>query len=89
MAAERLSVRKIRELMRLRFGAELSTRAIAKSLAMGNGTVCDYLGRLQAAGLTWPLPPELDDEAALTARLFPVVKEERRPEPDGRGSTAS
>jgi transposase len=71
MAAERLSMRKLRELFRLRFEAKLTTRSIATSLGIGNGTVCDDLGRARVAKLTWPLPPELDDDAALTALLFP------------------
>jgi hypothetical protein len=51
-------MRKLRELFRLRFEAKLSTRAIATSLNMGNGTVCDYLGRARVAKLPWPLPPD-------------------------------
>jgi transposase len=84
MAAERLSMRKLRELLRLRFEARLSTRAIAASLNVGNGTVCDYLGRARVAKLPWPLPPELDDDSALTALLFPGEGKAaaERPEPD-------
>jgi len=84
MAAERLSMRKLRELFRLRFEAKLTTRSIAASLGIGNGTVCDYLGRARVAKLPWPLPPELDDDAALTALLFPedAKAQAERPEPD-------
>lgn len=84
MAAQRLSMRKLRELFRLRFEAKLTTRAIAASLGIGNGTVCDYLGRARVAKLTWPLPPELDDDGALAALLFPddAKAETVRPEPD-------
>ncbi|WP_147447275.1 hypothetical protein [Corallococcus sp. CA054B] len=55
MAAQRLSMRKLRELFRLRYEAKLTTRSIATSLGIGNGTVCDYLGRARAAKLTWRL----------------------------------
>ena len=84
MAAERLSMRKLRELFRLRFEAKLTTRSIATSLGIGNGTVCDYLGRARVAKRTWPLTPELDDDAALTALLFPEDAKAlaERPEPD-------
>jgi transposase len=84
MAAERLSMRKLRELFRLRYEAKLTTRSIATSLGIGNGTVCDYLGRARVAKLPWPLPPELDDDAALTALLFPedAKAQAERPEPD-------
>ncbi|NNB92032.1 IS21 family transposase [Corallococcus exiguus] len=77
-------MRKLRELFRLRFEAKLTTRSIAASLGIGNGTVCDYLGRARVAKLAWPLPAELDDDAALTALLFPedAKAQAERPEPD-------
>jgi transposase len=70
MGAERLPMRKIREVLRLRYEKELSQRAVAAACGMGSGTVAEYLSRAEQAGLRWPLPPELDD-SALEARLFP------------------
>jgi hypothetical protein len=56
MAAERLSMRKLRELLRQRLELKLSVREIARSLGIGVGTVNRYLYRAQAAKLTsWPL----------------------------------
>ena len=69
MAATRLLMRRLRELLRLKYDAGLSHRAIAQACAMGLGTVTTYLQRAAAAGLSWPLPDDLDD-AALEARLF-------------------
>ncbi|QRO00040.1 sigma-70 region 4 domain-containing protein [Archangium violaceum] len=70
MAAERLSMRKLRELLRQRLELKLSVREIARSLGIGVGTVNRYLYRAKAAKLTsWPLPPQLDDDAALTVRI--------------------
>jgi len=69
MAAERLSMRKIKEVLRLQ-AAGHSNRAIAQSLSLSHSTVRQYLGRASAAGLSWPLPAELSD-SALEARLFP------------------
>ena len=69
MPAERLSMRRIRELLRLHFGAAASDRAIARELGVARSTVQDYLARAAAAGLGWPLPDELTDEA-LEERLF-------------------
>ncbi|WP_162159750.1 sigma factor-like helix-turn-helix DNA-binding protein [Cystobacter fuscus] len=64
-------MRKLRELLRQRLELKLSVREIARSLGIGVGTVNRYLYRAQAAKLrSWPLPPELDDDAALTALLF-------------------
>jgi hypothetical protein len=69
MAARRLSVRKIREVLRL--GAEgLSDREIGRSLRIGKNTVRRYRTRAEAAGVGWPLPPELT-ESELENRLFP------------------
>jgi transposase len=62
-------MRKLRDILRLRYGAGLSHRAIAQACAVGLGTVTTYLQRAAAAGLTWPLPTDLDD-AALDARLL-------------------
>jgi hypothetical protein len=69
MAATRLPMRRLRELLRLKYGAGLSHRAIAQACAMGLGAVTTYLQRVAAAGLAWPLPEDLDD-GALEARLF-------------------
>ena len=69
MGAERLPMRQIREILRLRHERGLGYRAIARSCGVGVGTISEYLSRSEQAGLSWPLPPELDD-AALEARLF-------------------
>ena len=70
MGAKRLPMRQIREILRLKHELGLRNRAIARACGVGVGTVSEYVGRAQRAGVCWPLPPELDD-AALEARLFP------------------
>ena len=69
MAATRLLMRRLRELLRLKYDVGLTHRAIAQACTVGLGTVTAYLQRATAAGLTWPLPDDLDD-AALEARVF-------------------
>ncbi len=69
MVAQRLLMRKLREILRLKYEAKLPHRAIGRACAVGVGTVSVHVKRAQEAGLTWPLPEELDD-AALEARLF-------------------
>ena len=83
MPTERLLMRRIRELLRLRFEVGLSTRLIATSLGISKGAVGDYLQRVQVAGLGWPLPEDLDD-TALERRLFPGPPPSKAPraEPD-------
>ena len=82
MPEERLSMRKIREVYRLRWERGLSYRAIGQSLGMGRSTVQVYLERGKSAGLGWPLPEGLGDED-LEGLLFPVqVVQGPREEPD-------
>ena len=61
MPSERLSMRRIRELLRLNYENGLPGRTIATSLGLSKGAVNDYLQRTRAAGLSWPLPAELTD----------------------------
>jgi hypothetical protein len=63
-------MRKIRELLRLKFDLGLSIHKIAASLSIARSTVTECLRRAAAAGIGWPLPPELDD-GQLEARLYP------------------
>ncbi|MBU2720989.1 IS21 family transposase, partial [Acidithiobacillus ferridurans] len=74
-------MRKIREVLRLKYEAGLSARAIARSVNAGRTTVQEYLQRFAASGLSWPT--ELED-AALESRLFPPPPPAgtARPEPD-------
>ncbi len=76
-------MRKLKEMLRLHFEVGLSNREIARSLSVSHSTVNDLLGRLQVAGLGWPLPAELD-EVALEAMLYTgnTGKSRRRLEPD-------
>ena len=78
-------MRHLRELLRLRHANRLPQHVIAKSLGLGQGTISKYLGRARRAGLSWPLPPELDDDLRLEALLFPPPPDmppEARPKPD-------
>ena len=59
MPGERLSMRKIREVLRLRLGHGLSQRAVAQSLRLSQGAVHGYMARARRAGLGWPLPARL------------------------------
>ena len=60
MAKERLSMRKIKEVLRLFFEHKQPVRQIAPSCNIARSTVADYLYRAEQAGLTWPLPPEME-----------------------------
>ena len=77
------TMRQIRTVLRLRFAEKLSVRDTAASLAMARSTVADYLSRAMLAGLSWPLPEEMDDDE-LERRLFPDVTKptSHYPQPD-------
>jgi transposase len=64
-------MRKIKEVLRLRFGLGLHQDQIARSCSIGQATVHRYLEKAAAANLTWPLPEDLD-EHELDQLLFPA-----------------
>ena len=72
MPAQRLSMRKIKEVLRLCWANGLSKRKTARHCGISRPAVDEYLRRAEEAGLSWPLPCDLDD-ATLERLLFPVV----------------
>jgi len=72
MPAERVTMRKIKDILRLTWACGLSYRQVAASCGVARSTVAETVYRAKAAGLAWPLPEDLDD-AHLEARLYPVV----------------
>ena len=81
---ERLSMRKIREVLRLKFELDMSERQISKSTQVSRSTINDYLRRFAVSGLCWPLPlgfAEADIEAALFPPK-PALPDALRPIPD-------
>jgi len=65
-------MRKIKEVLRLKWEKGFSARQIAKSCDIARSTVKDYLDRAQQMGLTWPLPDDID-EATVEHMLFPTA----------------
>jgi transposase len=70
MTQERLTMRKVAEVLRLKWECRLSNRAIARSCSISHSTVAEYLQRAQEAGLSWPLPADLGEDT-LYELLFP------------------
>lgn len=84
MTTKRVTMQKLKDVLRLRYSAELSIRQIAASLRLSSGVVSKYISRAQAAGLGWPLPGDLS-EAELAHLLQPgrsVGSAEAATEPD-------
>jgi len=63
-------MRKIKEILRLKWESGLSNRAIARACSIGRETVREYLERAAEAGVSWPLPEGLSEEE-MEHRLFP------------------
>jgi transposase len=77
-------MRKIREILRLKWVAERSHREAARSLGVSPGAVASAVGRARATGLTWDAVEALSDDA-LERRLYgppPAEIAGARPEPD-------
>ena len=84
MPNRRLSVRKIKEILRLKYECRISEREISRSCQVSRSTAADYLRRARAAKLTWEEASRIT-ETELEARLFPtehISSVIKRPLPD-------
>ncbi len=70
MATKRITMRKIREVLRLHFAAQLSVRKISASTKVSVGAIQKLLTKAKALSLTWPLPDEMDD-TVLASQFYP------------------
>ena len=63
MPAKRSAMRKIKEILRLKFEAKFSHERIAAATGASKGAVSNYVQRAVQKGLSWPLPADLDEAA--------------------------
>ena len=85
MPAERVAMRRVRELLRLKLGAGVPVREVARRIGIAPSTVRETLSRFTAAGLAWPLPETVTDGVLEEALFRPAGTKQghrRRPEPD-------
>lgn len=69
MPQQRMDIRMIKDILRLKYQGGLSHERIARSLSISKGAVAKYLSLASAAGLDWASTVELD-EALLERRLM-------------------
>jgi len=81
MSRKRTSMRKIKDVLRLRFESKLSVRQVGRACNLRRSTVNDYLTRAKTAGVSWPIPEDWDDKE-LEGRLF-----SEKPTPSGLGKS--
>jgi transposase len=56
MPAQRLPMRKAREVLRLKHVAGHSERRVAAAIGVSRHIVAEYLRRAAVVGITWPVP---------------------------------
>lgn len=84
MPTEKLSMRKIKQILQLHHESGLKRRAICTAVGTSYGSVANYLNRAEAAGITWLSAKDMD-ERDLARLLFPsqtTSKQRRFVEPD-------
>ena len=84
MAQKRLSMRKAKEILRLKYELGLSNRQIARSCGVSRKTVAEYIRRAEEFGITWPLAEGTDNprlEEFLFGKKTPLSGA-KRPLPD-------
>ena len=76
-------MRQVREVLRLKHAIGRSLRDISRVVGVSPATAMEYVRRAEVAGITWPVPMDLDD-GALEGLLFCPKEAPRvvRPEPD-------
>jgi len=68
-------MRKTQEVLRLHFELKLGQRQIARSCGIGQSTVHDCLKRAGAAGVSWPLPSDWNQQRLEEALYGTVLRE--------------
>jgi transposase len=69
MARKRMTVRRIREILRLHFEEKRSNREVGASVGKSASVICDCLKRFAASGLSWPFGEEVGEEE-LERRMY-------------------
>ncbi len=69
MAQRRVSMKKAKEILRLKFEAGLSNHKIARAAGVSASTVWDTVTRFEMTGIGWPLPAGMG-EGELERRLY-------------------
>ena len=82
MPKKRLSMRKIKEVLRLHFELGLSRRQIGRALSISHNSVREYLQRFADANLSWPVSMADDELEHLLFPTGPSIPKDQRVLPD-------
>jgi transposase len=76
----RTGMLKAKEILRLKYAAELSLRNIAKAVSCGKSTVAEVLERANSSRIFWPV--SLSDKQLISLLYLPAQNKDTFPEPD-------
>ena len=62
MPTERITMRRVREMLKLKREGELSTQEVARRTGVARSTLREMFARFEQSGLTWPIPSEISDK---------------------------
>ena len=79
---KRIDTMSIRDILRHHHDLGLPRAEIAVAVSVSAGTVSNVLERAQAAGLSWPLPSDLDDDGLRACLYPPAARESGYAQPD-------
>lgn len=83
MATVPISMRKLKDVIRLKFDAKLSNRQVAASLSISAATVSNYINRAIQLGITsWPLDAKWDEHTLTRAFNNTPIQRARSVTPD-------
>ncbi len=85
-------MRKIKEVLRLRFELGLGQREIARACSISQGAVHNYLKKAAGAGMQWPLAEGWDEkriEEAVFGKPLPIEESAQHSFADFPASTNS
>ena len=72
MPAERVAMRDVRVIIRLKYLSSLTTSEIARRLGLARSTVRETLSRFESSDLIWPFPVPMASDASKRRRNAPL-----------------
>jgi hypothetical protein len=75
MTTKRVTMQKIKDILRLKYEAQLSLRQLALSLSLSLGVISRYVQRAETVGLGWPLPDGISKKQGHRPKHLNLVSE--------------
>lgn len=82
MPKEKLTMRNIREILRLYWECKLSQRQVATSCGVSSSTVGEYIMRARTANISWPISESITDLELESLLFSPKKGAPKKPAPE-------